>query len=75
MNLQHERELWSIRFLRILQLEQESFDFYQKLLNEKSAVLEETGVHSILKQILRDEGRHIKIAKELIRLVGQQLAS
>lgn len=70
MNPQHERDLWRIRFLRILQLEEESFEFYQKLLKEKAGLLEQTGVASTLKQIMRDEGRHIRIAKDLLRIVG-----
>ena len=70
MTPEHERELWRIRFLRILQLEQESFEFYQKLLKEKNDMLEKTGVKSTIKQIMQDEGRHIRIAKDLLRLVG-----
>lgn len=70
MKLEHARELWQIRFLRILQLEQESFDFYKKLLTEKGPLLEKAGIQSVLKKILQDEGRHIRIAKDLVRLVG-----
>ena len=72
MNLEHVRELWQIRFLKILELEQESFTFYQKLLKEKSALLEESGIQPMIKQIMQDEGRHIRIAKELVRLVGNK---
>jgi len=71
MNPEHLRELWCIRFLRILELEEESFNFYRRLLREKSKLLEEAGVKETLKQIMRDEGRHIRIAKELVRLVGE----
>jgi hypothetical protein len=69
MNSEHVKELWRIRFQKILELEEESFNFYRKLLREKSDLLEETGVKPVLKQILRDEGRHIRIAKDLVRLV------
>ena len=69
MNPEHVRELWQIRFLKILELEQESFNFYQKLLKEKTTLLEEAGIKPTIKQIMRDEGRHIRIAKELVRLV------
>lgn len=72
MKLEHARELWQIRFLRILQLEQESFDFYKNLLTEKGPLLEKAGIQSILEKILQDEGRHIRIAKELIRLVNKK---
>lgn len=66
MNREHARELWRIRFLKILDLEQESFNFYQRLLKEKSALLEEYGIKPLIQQIMRDEGRHIRIAKDLI---------
>jgi len=70
MNPEHVRELWQIRFLKILELEQESFNFYQKLLKEKSALLEEAGIKPMIKQMMQDEGRHIRIAKDLVRLVA-----
>lgn len=70
MNPDHEKELWQIRFRRILELEEESFDFYRKLLREKSEILEKAGVKATLQQILQDEGRHVGIAKELMRLVS-----
>ena len=70
MNPQHNRELWQIRFSKILELEVESFNFYQKLLKEKSDLLEKSGVKSIIKQICSDEGRHIRIAKDLLQTVG-----
>ena len=72
MNPEHVRELWCIRFLKILELEQESFNFYKKLLEEKSVLLEEAGIKPMIKQIMQDEGRHIRIAKELVRLVGNR---
>ena len=70
MNPEHNRELWQIRFQKILELEEESFNFYQKLLKEKSELLEKTGVKSIINQICADEGRHIRIAKDLLRIVN-----
>lgn len=70
MNPEHVKELWRIRFGRILELEQESFNFYQKLLKEKSTLLEEAGIKPLIKQIMQDEGRHIRIAKDLVRLAA-----
>lgn len=69
MNPEHTQKLWKLRFQKILDLEQESFDFYKKILLEKPALLEETGVKSILQQIMRDESRHIRIAKKLLGMV------
>ena len=72
MNPKHQNELWQIRFEKILELEQESFGFYQKLLKEKSALLKETGLEPLIKQIMRDEGKHIRIAKELLELTRRK---
>ena len=69
MNPKHEKELWQIRFQKILALEKDSFDFYGNLLEEKSALLKEAGLDSTIQQIRRDEGKHIRIAAELLRLV------
>ena len=63
-------KLWQIRFLKIVELEQESFNFYQKLLKEKSELVEESGLKLLLTQIMREEGQHIRIAKELVRLIA-----
>lgn len=70
MNPEHERELWQIRFQKILQLEEESFEFYQKLLKEKAKILEKTETKSTIQEIMRDEGKHIRIAKDLLKLVS-----
>ena len=70
MNPENTRRLWRLRFRRILQLEEESFAFYQKFLKEKPALVEASGLKPLLKEILRDEGRHILIAKKLLRLTG-----
>lgn len=70
MNPEHEKELWQIRFQRILELEEESFEFYKKLLKEKSEVLEKNGIKRTIKKIMSDEGKHIRIAKDLLSIVG-----
>ena len=72
MNPDHEKKLWHIRFEKILELERESFGFYQKLLKEKSELLKETGLEPLIKQIMRDEGKHIRIAKDLLELVNKE---
>ncbi len=70
MNPNHEKELWQIRFEKILQLEVDSFNFYKQLLKEKGEILRDAGLDSTIKQIMHDEGKHIRIAKELLELVG-----
>ena len=72
MNPEHERELWSIRFGKILELELESFHFYERLLKEKSSLLKDAGLEPVIKQIMHDEGNHIRIAKDLLELVNRK---
>jgi rubrerythrin len=69
MNPDHVQKLWYLRFLKVLELEEESFEFYKKLIEERSTLLEAAGIKSTLKQIMQDEGRHIRIARDLIRFV------
>lgn len=70
MNAEHVQKLWQLRFQKVLELEEESFEFYRKLLKEKSEVLEEAGIKPLIKQIMKEEGRHIRIAKELLAISG-----
>lgn len=72
MNPNHENELWQIRFQKIFELEEESFHFYKKLLREKGDLLKETDLEPVIKQIMRDEGKHMRIAKELLHLVTKK---
>ena len=72
MEPREQRELWRIRFQKIFDLEKESFEFYQKLLKEKGPLLEEAGSKDIIKQIMSDEGRHMRIAKNLVRLTHKK---
>ncbi len=63
------KQLWEIRFLKIFTLEKEGFLFYRKLLAKGEALLEGTGAKPILEGIMKDELKHVRIARELLRLV------
>lgn len=71
MNPEHVKKLWRLRFEKILELEQESFQFYKKLVEEKEELLTEAGIIDTLKEIIRDEARHINIARELVQLTSE----
>jgi rubrerythrin len=66
---QQFKELWEIRFLKVLNLEKESLSFYRSLLKHNQSLLEETRAKAILERILEDERRHIRIVRKLLRLV------
>lgn len=68
MKPEQQKELWQLRFMKILELEQASFGFYEKLLKEKSELLEETEMKPLLKKIMQEEAQHIRIARNLVRL-------
>jgi len=69
---EHYKDLWEKRFLRLLKLERDSFLFYRRLLRRNKALFEDTRAKSILERILREELRHARVARALIRLVRQK---
>ena len=72
MRPEHYKDLWEKRFLRLLKLERDSFLFYRRLLRRNKALFEDTRAKSILERILREELRHARVARALIRLVRQK---
>ena len=69
MNENQLRNLWKIRFEKILYIEQESWTFYRNILKEHRSLLENTKAGELLEKIIEDEVRHTRIAMELIRMV------
>lgn len=72
---QHYKELWEARFQRVLRGEEEAIAFYKQLLKDNEALLLGTKAKILLKEILRDEAKHARIAHELIKLVKQKKIS
>ena len=68
-------ELWETRFNTILASEREAIAFYRGLLKENESLLSGTKAKTLLKEILRDEAKHARIARELIRLVTEKMTS
>ena len=69
------KELWETRFRKILDGERNALAFYRQLLAENEKLLLGTKAKGLLKEILRDEAKHARIARELIRLVGGKIIS
>ncbi len=69
------KELWQIRFLRILNLEKEGFRFYRRLLKENGSLFEGTKAKSVLEQIMREELKHVRIAGALLKLLREKKIS
>jgi len=66
-------ELWETRFRKILDSERTAIAFYKRLLKENEVLLSGTKAKVLLKEILRDEKKHARIARELIRLVSKKM--
>lgn len=69
------KKLWEMRFAKLVSLEKEAFVFYKELLRENANLLEGTRARSMLKGIMKDEARHIKMARELLELVRKKKLS
>lgn len=62
-------ELWEIRFGRILNQEKHGFMFYRRLLKRYKLYFDGTRAKEVIEKIMRDELRHVWLAKELLGLV------
>lgn len=70
------KKLWEIRFLKIFDLEKEGFLFYRRLLKHYERLFEGTLAKEVIREIMQDELKHVRLARELVRLVrGKGLAA
>ena len=63
------KELWRIRFEKILHEEEESFFFYKNLIEENKDILKDLKSGPILEQIMNDEKKHAKVARRLLKII------
>ena len=66
------KELWSIRFRKIFELERDSFYFYRTLIKSNSDLLEGSEAATVLRKIMQDEVQHMRAALELIQIVERK---
>lgn len=76
MNSEHYKELWTLRFQKLLKVEKESARRYKSLIKKsvcvkKSKEVKQTIVSS-LEEIYRDEIKHVKLVKKLISILSEQ---
>ena len=72
MSDKHLRELWKLRFQKILGLEKEALIFYSDLLKKHESILNGTNAKDLLESIAKDEAQHVQIAKELVRILEKK---
>ena len=66
------RELWKIRFDKMLQLEDQSVLDYQKLLEECKTKYKGHSLEPHLGQLIKDEKKHSLLCKELLAILERQ---
>lgn len=65
------KELWNLRFQKMLVLEEQGILDYKNLLKECTKSKDEEIAES-LKQLIADETKHAKLVRELIKIVSDQ---
>ena len=66
------RELWKIRFNKMLALEKQGVTVYQKLLSECRNKYRGHSVEAPLERLIADEKRHVILVGRLLRILEAQ---
>lgn len=66
------KELWRIRFQKMLALEEQSITDYQSLLKDCKKTNKNPSIIEHLENLISDEKKHALLCKELLRIVERQ---
>ena len=66
------KEIWNIRFKKMLQLEKQSITAYQTLLDECKKKYKGHSVEPNLELLIKDEKKHVLLVEELISILNSQ---
>lgn len=66
------KELWSLRFNKMLALEKKSVVDYQALIEECKKRFKNHSIIAHLKRLVADEKKHILLVQELIQILNRQ---
>lgn len=66
------KELWAIRFKKMLALEEKSASDYESLLKECKKHHPSHPIESHLERLITDEKRHARLVQELIKILNRQ---
>ena len=72
MKRKYLRELWGLRFDKMLQLESTAVHDYEQLLEECRSYAAGHAIESHLERLIADEKRHVKLAQELLSILKRQ---
>ncbi len=66
------KELWKIRFEKMLGLERQSITDYQSLLEECKKNYKDHAIQAHLEKLIVDEKKHERLVQELLEILRQQ---
>ncbi len=67
------RELWRIRFEKMLNLEKQGLAVYETLLGESRAKNEAPTIALDLERLVLDEKKHVRLVQKLIEILNRQV--
>lgn len=67
------KELWTLRFEKILEIEKQALQVYGALLKDcKTHYQDEAGLQKNFESLIQDEKRHVLLVQELLDIVCRQ---
>ena len=69
------KELWELRFHKILSLERESLHFYDNLIKTNQVFFLGSKTKEIIEGIMQDEMKHERLARGLIEIINHKEVS
>lgn len=66
------KELWNLRFAKMLDLEKKSAADYEALLDECKKRFKNHAIIEHLERLIHDEKKHTRLVEELIEILGRQ---
>ncbi len=67
------KELWRMRFEKMLKLEEQAAFDYQELLDECRAKHEQHPIEPHLERLIVDEKKHARLVRELLTILEKQV--
>lgn len=72
MNRRLYRELWNLRFSKMLDIEKQSVGEYKQILSELRKTRHGQTVTPHIERLIADETKHAKLCEELLRILRRQ---
>lgn len=72
MERKYYKELWDLRFKKMLELEEKGVAAYQALLEEVRKKHKGHAVETHLEKLITDEKRHVVLVGELLKILESQ---